>query len=106
MHAMHSYSIRKVVDFLQQHGYTYEAANAPMGLCGVTHGIRVRINDAVTMSIQTHPTVAGWSAFAETALVDTGTGRCDDDELHWEPIDLFVHILVVSAKLNGVCAQR
>lgn len=107
-----SFSIRKTTEFLKKHGYEYKASSSQIEPTFVEHGIRVRINDSISLSIQTHPLIAG-EAFAETAIIDTdgdgfgkysNIGYFDDVLRHEDPHDLFVHIFVVSAKFNGVCA--
>jgi len=95
-----TYSLRLVIEFLKnkQIPYTYCSANVDYML--YQHGCRIRLDDTYTLSIQTHPMIAGKS-FAETALrnmvtkeiVEDGTHDYYDIKRFHDPSDLFDHIL-------------
>lgn len=97
-----TYSLRLVTQFLKEHGIDFEHSSANVGILFNDHGCRVKVNDVLDLSIQTHPDVTGTS-FAETALMNTITNKMVDDGTHgyddirrWDtPDELFQHIKIV-----------
>lgn len=94
-----TYSLRLVTDFLRKHNVEFEYSNAKVGSSFYDHGCRIKINDTYSISVQTHPDIAGYG-FAETALqnmiskkiVYDGTyGYCDIERFN-TPEDLFAHL--------------
>lgn len=95
-----SYSIRKVTEWLtaKDLAFNFNSPNLSSGMPEMTQtGIVFKVNDAMRLSVQTHPIVTG-TAFAETALQnDKGVVYCPElgyDEVirHAEPEELFEHI--------------
>lgn len=94
-----TYSLGLITKFLKEKGIAYEPRNANVGFTMHDHGCAVKINDTYTLSIQTHPMIAGES-FAETGLQNTitkkivydGTYRYWDVRRFKKPQDLFDHI--------------
>ena len=105
-----SYSLGKVIEFLEKNEYEFKAnSSAGGGYCGVEHGVRVRVGGNIEISIQTHPIIAGES-FAETAIMHNNKiiyprdlGYYEDIIRHNEPVDLFTHIFAVYAKYLKRC---
>ena len=105
MYARYSYSLGKVIEFLQKNEYEFkESSSSGAGYCGVEHGVRVLVGGGIEISIQTHPIIAG-SSFAETAIMHNDNmiypqdlGYFEDIIWHNEPVDLFAHITAVYAK--------
>lgn len=101
-----TYSMGLVKDFLDDKGIPFKYNNANAGMLFYNHGCRVQLNDTFSISIQTHPDVAG-PCFAETALQNTETKRIVDDGTfgyydvqRWcTPDDLFEHITKVFKEL-------
>lgn len=104
MYAKASYSLGKVIEFLQKNEYEFKASSSSgAGYCGVEHGVRVLVGGGIEISIQTHPIIAG-SSFAETAIMHNDNmifprdlGYYEDIIRHNEPVDLFAHITAVYA---------
>lgn len=94
-----TYSLRLVTKFLEDEGIPYEHSSANVGFLFYDHGCRIKLNEKYTLSIQTHPDVAG-SSFAETALQDSKKRKIIDDGtfdyydvIRWHtPEKLFEHI--------------
>lgn len=94
-----TYSLRVVTDFLRKNNIEFEYCNARIGTALYDHGCRIKINDTYSISVQTHPDIAG-NGFAETALqnmvsnkiVYDGTYGYDDVERFMTPEDLFEHL--------------
>ena len=95
-----TYSLRLVIEFLKNNKIPYTYCSANVDYMFYEHGCRIKLDDTYTLSIQTHPMIAGKS-FAETALrnmvtgkiVEDGTHDYDDIKRFWNPSDLFDHIL-------------
>lgn len=95
-----SYSIRKITEWLdaKELAFNYNSPNLSGGLPEMIQtGLVFKVNDAMYLSVQTHPTIAA-SAFAETALQnEKGVVYCselgyDDVIRHTEPEELYEHI--------------
>lgn len=87
-----TYSLRLVIDFLDENKIEYKYSNANVGFTIHNHGCRIQINDKYSLSIQTHPMVVGES-FAETALTNVLTKEMVEDGIFYDPRELFDHIL-------------
>lgn len=82
-----TYSLKIITDWLKQQNIPYVYADAPVDRFGMYHhGIRVSL-PTTELSIQTHPSVAGW-AFAETLQISNMLS----DTRHVTPEKLFEFI--------------
>lgn len=82
-----TYSLKIITNWLKQQNIPYVYADAPVDRFGLYHhGVRVSL-PASELSIQTHPTVAGW-AFAETLQIS----NMFSDTRHETPEKLFEFI--------------
>jgi hypothetical protein len=98
----YTYSLGVVIKYLESKSITYKIVSGRVGASLYEHGCRMNITDDLSMSIQTHPAIAG-PAFAETAI------RSDKEKSivykyfgygcevirHDNPEDLFNHIEAV-----------
>ena len=102
-----TYSLSVITKFLTSNNIPYEHCNAKVGMSFYDHGCRVKLNEQYSLSIQTHPDIAGES-FAETALQDmvnkkivySGKFSYHDVKHFKDPQELFDHItdLVATCK--------
>jgi aspartokinase len=69
-----TYSLSLITEFLNSKGIPYEYCNARVGILFDNHGCRVQLSDIYTLSVQTHPDVAG-DSFAEVALQNIVTQK-------------------------------
>ncbi len=110
---MESYSCNLVTTFLEHEAIAFQYNSPDIGYGFVEHGVRIALQDHLSLSVQTHPTIAG-SAFAESFLQieDAATDEFsayDDEELGYDedvrrfatPEDLFEHIREVQCR-NGI----
>lgn len=92
-----TYSLRIVTALLRENHLEYTYNDAKVGVTLFHHGCRIALNERYTLSIQTHPDIAGFS-FAETAmLVDNkvvmdGTFGYDDIKRFHTPEALMEHV--------------
>ena len=94
-----TYSLSLVTEFLDSKKISYKYCNANIGILFHNHGCRVILNDTYSISIQTHPDVAGCS-FAETALQNMKTKQLvngDVDRFN-TPQELFDYITDMVSK--------
>jgi len=103
-----TYSLRVVTEFLRQNNIEFDYSNARVGGTNFyDHGCRIKIDDRYSISVQTHPSIAG-NSFAETALQDMiskqivydGTYGYDAVKQHDTPEDLFQHLRDVLNKAH------
>lgn len=94
-----TYSLSLVTDFLDSKKIPYKYCNANVGILFHNHGCRVQLNDTFSLSVQTHPDVAGPS-FAETALQNNVTKKIvgGDVERFYSPQELFDYITEIVRK--------
>jgi hypothetical protein len=103
MELEYSYSLQKIITYLNKRNIVYTINNPGFSMCLVMTGIRIAFPDGVHyLSIQTHPIIAG-TAFAETllhTLTDEKIGLVYNKQLMYyrdmrkynEPEELFEHI--------------
>lgn len=85
-----TYSLKIVTDWLDTKNISYEYRSAHVDSLKIyEHGVVIKLpgNSERSLSIQTHPSVAGW-AFAETLM----THDLYSDVRHKTPEDLFTYI--------------
>lgn len=106
----YAYSANKISKWLTQQEFKHHPRSSKIDYAIYEHGICVEFaspvqsDEYVSMSIQTHPSIAGF-AFAETAILissdkmvfPASLGYYDDVLRHDEPEDLFKHIEKVAA---------
>lgn len=98
MYVNASYSLGKVIEFLQKNEYEFKVSSSSgAGYCGVEHGVRAIVGGGIEISIQTHPVIAG-SSFAETGIMHNDNmifprdlGYFEDIRRHNEQVDLFAY---------------
>jgi hypothetical protein len=84
-----TYSLRIITEWLTSNNISYIYRSSGVDPIRIyEHGIQIRIPGDRTLSIQTHPSVAGW-AFAETLITDDML----NEKRHKTPDDLFEYIL-------------
>jgi len=87
-----TYSLSLVTEFLKSKGIPFTYCNAQVGILFYNHGCRIQLNDTFSLSVQTHPDVAG-NCFVEVALQNVVTKQfVGDEERFATPQQLFEHI--------------
>jgi hypothetical protein len=122
---MSTYSCRLIINHLKSKGIVYKRCNAR--ILWPTHGIRINLDNDMSLSVQTHPDIAA-IAFAETCLQKEckgALGLVEDDDLGYrcfgacslgyyedvqrfdEPQELFDHLdkVLQKYKQTRVCSK-
>jgi len=101
-----SYSLTKIINWLNKNNLNKYEYNCSLDSIFTKTGIHIKLNEKYSLSIQTHPTIAG-SSFCETALIDNITGKPIYNVLnyydvirHNEPENLFEHLLSLKEDLK------
>jgi len=105
-----SYSLRKITNWLKENNlndYAYTQNGGDLFFSMYSTGIRVKLNDTYSISIQTNPVIAG-PAFCETMLINNISKKLEynnnlgysDVIRHMEQNDVFDHITELKNKLS------
>ncbi len=90
-----TYSLQLVTSWLKENKIPFVYSSPDIEYITLyQHGVKIKYKDTF-ISVQTHPTVAGW-AFAETLILDNIAGEADR---HETPEGLFNYI---NSKLKSI----
>ncbi len=99
-----SYSVRIISKWLDDHSFKYTKKCSGMGMEYINKRVLLTLNDKYILSIQTDDDIVLRSGhFAETALIKNNELSNDLDYndviCHYNPEDLYKHILDLMSKL-------